>query len=1127
MQKSLLSTSDAAFEPSRALEIGDVDETSRSPDILIARFLSFLRSILQPVKKGVILRLPSHLFTNLLTLLSCTTHQVFSYSLKTIDTILRLRCNNAVTITGTSPRDIDEKIWHAITELAESPNINRKISGFRVWAQWKPPQSLAKSNAFWSPMIIGLTQPSHECQKLILYILKRTLRKCDEQICCQFVQLNMDSKEETVAEYQKYVTLFETIVFERYPNQVLACLDELKRLAQQSSRVSQVWITALLTAAFGVKVQESIRKIIGNWFIHNDIGTHHNAKLQSSFWKLGFLPWATQGSLFITSIEHRQENVFCSHGELLSSLLSREIRRAEKCDDKELVIRMLLSFIAKRGDSLFPYATIYLLRGILEGINCCQCLKEEDLILLRQICGRPDMPEIARDLSSAVCSKIILEGFSTNDGTTTTNANAEFILKKAAKLRVNMLEEQSETNPLHDLDLLTTDAIFRESSSLDVVYQQLFVHRKKSLSGDELRILCDGILYVWNSPDSEISEPISIRDLISSLWNEAVFRDFPRSVLLRLPDVLLHPKCMSAFRDNGRGPLEFLQSAVLCLLSLSSGRSYCLAPLFRGLRNACIQVPHAHLVVGLPAVIVQFANDPPKPRPEFLLEHASAERLQIYFPHRHYSYYYGAREGEGYACLFDILNRHDPDDWSFAKQVIEALITPWEERQQKFRTVNKWKSTIQLQIMLLLLSKYSHHLTESSVSNYLTTFTKVLATEAIPRYRFLLEWIVCRLYMCAEIKLDTLLTDLSPENTSNPKYTASLLKIGSMLSNLPTASESFCLDIMTVMVPLCACPKIIVRHEAHWTFPTIWNIAMGKDWQRIVTNPGFRALNDHIRSLDKYKTPPPARMLEKLDLVKDHNLSTMLMGNYLYLDPPEAALVAAGDFQKIWRSDHSVDCSSLSVQLGESVAIVSSAMVQDISIKEVSSRIVAAPLQTKGSHWERSLYSADYEVRENTKIILMASLVENPHNLGGLSRCAEVFGAEKMTMRSLNPLSLRDFESVAVNSHQHLPIEPVRVHEIATYLIEQKHLGYIIVGIEQTDRSSMLGEPGTVLPEKIVLVLGSEREGIPVDVLLECDFCIEIPQVGVTRSLNVQTAASIVLYEYQRQHARGSQDKES
>jgi len=83
----------------------------------------------------------------------------------------------------------------------------------------------------------------------------------------------------------------------------------------------------------------------------------------------------------------------------------------------------------------------------------------------------------------------------------------------------------------------------------------------------------------------------------------------------------------------------------------------------------------------------------------------------------------------------------------------------------------------------------------------------------------------------------------------------------------------------------------------------------------------------------------------------------------------------------------------------------------------------------------------------------------------------------------------------------------------------------VIVGIEQTDQSIILGKEdsgkegisGGRLPKKAVLMLGSEREGIPAELLGEVDMCVEIEQRGETRSLNVQTAAAVVCYEWNRQ----------
>lgn len=46
----------------------------------------------------------------------------------------------------------------------------------------------------------------------------------------------------------------------------------------------------------------------------------------------------------------------------------------------------------------------------------------------------------------------------------------------------------------------------------------------------------------------------------------------------------------------------------------------------------------------------------------------------------------------------------------------------------------------------------------------------------------------------------------------------------------------------------------------------------------------------------------------------------------------------------------------------------------------------------------------------------------------------------------------------------------------------------------------------------------NEKEGIPANLLSLLDLTIEIPQIGVVRSLNVHVTASILLWEYAKQN---------
>lgn len=47
-----------------------------------------------------------------------------------------------------------------------------------------------------------------------------------------------------------------------------------------------------------------------------------------------------------------------------------------------------------------------------------------------------------------------------------------------------------------------------------------------------------------------------------------------------------------------------------------------------------------------------------------------------------------------------------------------------------------------------------------------------------------------------------------------------------------------------------------------------------------------------------------------------------------------------------------------------------------------------------------------------------------------------------------------------------------------------------------------------------MLVLGREKVGIPVELIDLLDYCVEIPQFGKVRSLNVHISAVICIWEY-------------
>ncbi|KAI9143336.1 hypothetical protein BKA69DRAFT_1123139 [Paraphysoderma sedebokerense] len=153
--------------------------------------------------------------------------------------------------------------------------------------------------------------------------------------------------------------------------------------------------------------------------------------------------------------------------------------------------------------------------------------------------------------------------------------------------------------------------------------------------------------------------------------------------------------------------------------------------------------------------------------------------------------------------------------------------------------------------------------------------------------------------------------------------------------------------------------------------------------------------------------------------------------------------------------------------------------------------------------------------RKRNDLIVVASLIDKMPNLGGLCRTCEIFNASLLTLHSLKWSQDPGFKSVAVSAERWLAMQEVRIENLKEYLVSLKLKGYRIVGVEQTSTSVSLSS--FEFGEKEVVVLGKEREGIPADILAVCDVCVEIPQMGLTRSLNVHVSGAVVIWEYTKQ----------
>ena len=156
--------------------------------------------------------------------------------------------------------------------------------------------------------------------------------------------------------------------------------------------------------------------------------------------------------------------------------------------------------------------------------------------------------------------------------------------------------------------------------------------------------------------------------------------------------------------------------------------------------------------------------------------------------------------------------------------------------------------------------------------------------------------------------------------------------------------------------------------------------------------------------------------------------------------------------------------------------------------------------------------------RARQEIIICATLIDKIPNLAGLARTCEVFGASSLVVPNLSVASDPVFSSISVTAERWIQMTQVTEVQLVPYLLRKQKEGYSILGLEQCAGSTML--PDFKFPSRSILVLGREKEGLPAEIIGILDSTIEIPQLGLIRSLNVHVSGAIALYAYTIQHQK-------
>lgn len=162
-----------------------------------------------------------------------------------------------------------------------------------------------------------------------------------------------------------------------------------------------------------------------------------------------------------------------------------------------------------------------------------------------------------------------------------------------------------------------------------------------------------------------------------------------------------------------------------------------------------------------------------------------------------------------------------------------------------------------------------------------------------------------------------------------------------------------------------------------------------------------------------------------------------------------------------------------------------------------------------------------YKQSRKTQLVCILDDVRSMYNVGSIFRTADAMRIEEIVLCGITPRPPHpEIHKTALGAEE--SVDWSYRSDAMQAVSELKEKGYVVLAVEQAEGSIMLhdfadetdrlGVSGAS-QRGIAMVLGNEVNGVRQEVVDLCDACIEIPQFGTKHSLNVSTAAGIVMWE--------------
>lgn len=161
----------------------------------------------------------------------------------------------------------------------------------------------------------------------------------------------------------------------------------------------------------------------------------------------------------------------------------------------------------------------------------------------------------------------------------------------------------------------------------------------------------------------------------------------------------------------------------------------------------------------------------------------------------------------------------------------------------------------------------------------------------------------------------------------------------------------------------------------------------------------------------------------------------------------------------------------------------------------------------------------EFKQAEKFPIIVVLENIRSAYNVGSVFRTCDAFLIEAIYIvgYSAKPPH-KEIKKTALGAEETVSWKFFKM--TADAIEELKIKKYKVYAVEQAEGSYKLHSANFKQNEKIAVVFGNEVTGIEQSTIQLCEGCIEIPQFGMKHSLNIATAAGVVLWELIRNKMR-------